>query len=368
MFTACVITRDSQKKLEKCLQNLCAYDIPVAVVDTGSLDDSIAVARRYTDNVSCFPWKDDFSAAKNYAIDRAETDFVMVVDSDEYLMEMDMQGLCRQMEGAPHMVGRVKLVNHYYIGGEERISEEWISRIFHKGKFRYEGRIHEQVTEVHGNPYETYTVDVVLDHDGYQLTGQKRAEKVGRNIRLLEAELDRFLAEHGEKDLSLASPEIQNEGAYLLYQLGRSYYMQEEYAIAAEYFATALEFDLDERLEYVADLVETYGYALLNSGQEQQALNLEGVYDTFANHADFCFLMGMVYMNNLRFDDGVREFEKAATFSDAKIRGVNSYLAYYNAGVIRECQGRTKEAISYYEKAQGYKKAIDELAKLKNRI
>ncbi len=61
---------------------------------------------------------------------------------------------------------------------------------------------------------------------------------------------------------------------YLLYQLGKSYYMMGEYGAACDWFAQGLSFDLNPALEYVIDMVETYGYALINSGQEQTALFL----------------------------------------------------------------------------------------------
>lgn len=365
MFTACIITRDQQEKLEKCLQCLTSFGIPIAVVDTGSEDDSVAVARKYTDNVSHFRWIDDFAAAKNYAVSRAQTDYVMVVDSDEYIEAVDVEELCRQMEKAPHMVGRVKRINGYVTGGEDRENSEWINRIFRKDLFHYEGKIHEQIMANHGGNYETYRSSVIMKHDGYQLTEEERYAKTQRNIRLLETELDAFTRAHEEEDLLSAPPAIQNEGGYLLYQLGKSYYMQGDYATAAEYFEIGLSFDLDVRLEYVVDMVETFGYALLNSGQADKALMLEAVYEEFAAHADFCFLMGMIYMNNQRFDEAVKEFLKATTFPEAKVHGANSYLAYYNAGVIFECQNQIEEALSYYEKAGDYEKAKNRLRLLR---
>lgn len=53
---------------------------------------------------------------------------------------------------------------------------------------------------------------------------------------------------------------------------------------------------MEPKLEYVIDMVETYGYAMLNSGKVQEALSYTSIYDVFGNSADFKFLMGLIYM------------------------------------------------------------------------
>jgi len=61
-------------------------------------------------------------------------------------------------------------------------------------------------------------------------------------------------------------------------------------------------------------MVETYGYALINCGQAEQAMFFENIYDAFSDRADFVFLMGLIYMNNSCFKEAIREFEKARMY------------------------------------------------------
>ena len=152
---------------------------------------------------------------------------------------------------------------------------------------------------------------------------------------------------------------------YVLYQLAKSYYMAAEYTKACAYFDCGLYFDLNPRLEYVIDMVETYGYALLNSGQADHALFLENVYEEFGNTADFNFLMGLIYMNNEMFDAAVEEFKKALKMPEERARGINSYLACYNIGVIYECLGQMTEAEQYYNRCGGYEPAEKRLENMK---
>ncbi len=66
-------------------------------------------------------------------------------------------------------------------------------------------------------------------------------------------------------------------------------------------------------------------------------------------------------MNNGLFEYAIDEFMKATTYKESTVSGVNSYKAFYNAGVIRECQGNIEEAISFYKKCGDYEMAQSRL-------
>lgn len=131
------------------------------------------------------------------------------------------------------------------------------------------------------------------------------------------------------------------------------------------YFCRGLSYDLNPKLEYVIDMVETYGYALINSGQAETALFFENIYEEFGNSADFQFLMGLIYMNNARFEEAVQEFLKAVKHKTCRNQGTNSYAAYYNIGVIYECLGDGDKAREYYWKCGDYEPARKRLEVIK---
>lgn len=347
-LSVCIITKNEKENLEKCLAALHPYGFELVVVDTGSSDGSKEMAARYTSSIYDFVWCDDFGAAKNYAVSKAENDMVMVIDSDEFICPFDNQQFLQDVAKHPHQVGRIRRVNYFSRNGERCENREWINRIFNRLEYCYEGRIHEQICSTQGkDEYQTYQTNVVIDHSGYDGTVETRRKKAKRNIELLLQEF-----------------ETNPDDTYILYQLGKGYYMAEDYPQAVRYFELALGYDLNPGLEYVIDMVETYGYALLNCGQAETALLLESVYEEFKSNADFQFLMGLVYMNNEHYDQAVDEFLKATTHEESRTTGVNSYLAYYNAGVIRECLGDTMQAKVFYKKCGSYEKARKQLAGL----
>ena len=75
--------------------------------------------------------------------------------------------------------------------------------------------------------------------------------------------------------------------------------------------------------------------------------------------------MGLIYMNNGLFDRAVDEFLGATKAPEAYTKGANSYLAYYNAGVIRECLGDLEQAKELYEKCGDYPRARERLVSIK---
>lgn len=348
--SVCIITKNEEKNIEHCLASIKPFGFEIIVVDTGSTDLTREIAQRYTGNVYDFAWCDDFAAAKNFAISKASNPYVMLIDSDECLQPFALEELYQLIRSHPEEVGRICRRNVLTRNGVRRENQECINRIFARDKFCYQGRIHEQVTAVDNSRYDTYQTPVMIIHTGYDLTVEERRKKAERNKKLLEKELVLLEA---EKD--------QEQIPYILYQLGKSSYMAEDYETACDYFSKGLSYDLNPRLEYVIDMVETYGYALLNSGQAEYALCFESIYEEFGGSADFQFLMGLIYMNNARFQQAVEEFKKAVRHQECRNQGVNSFAAYYNIGVINQCLGKKEEAVSWYKKCGNYEPAVQRI-------
>lgn len=348
-ISLCMIVRNEEKYLEQCLKSVVNLVDEIIIVDTGSIDSTKEIALKYTNKIYDFSWCNDFSAARNYSISKAGHEYILVVDGDEKLEKMDRSSVERLIEEHPQGVGRLLRINRYTRNHQEYRSRERVGRLFSKEYYRYEGKIHEQLTrrekaEQSEDGSNYYNVPLVFEHLGYEGELTVRKEKTQRNIRLLEIECR------------------QRPGdPYLLYQLGKSYYMEEEYNKACEYFEQVLCIELNQKLEYVEDLVESYGYSLLNTEQYEKALQLWNLYEEFNSSTDFVFLMGLILMNNGKFREAIGEFEKAAGRPDSKVEGVNGYLALYNIAVIYECLGYREKAFLYYRKCGDYQPAKQKL-------
>ncbi len=359
MFSACIITKNEEKNIERCLAALKNIGCEIVVADSGSTDNTVELARKFTDNVYFFEWENDFSKAKNFVASKASNDLIISVDADEVLTLGARAGENLGALVNSDALGRIALINH--MGEGENDNFDNVSRAYDRRRFEFKGAIHEQLVPVKDVTVRFMDVDAKLEHFGYMLSGEELHAKCERNLLLLmneERTLRLKLKADGE------NKQIREAFNYCLYQIARTYYIDKLYAKALEYLDELTGYDLNTELDYVQDMIEMYGYTLLESGHEERALGFEGLYDTFARTADFHFLMGLIYMKNARFEDAVNEFKLAAGYDRAKIYGVNSFLAYYNCGVIKEVLGSTDEAIAFYEKCGSYAKAVKQLEKL----
>lgn len=354
--SVCMIARNEEKHIEECCRRLRRYGFEIVLADTGSTDHTIELARKYTDQIFHFDWCDDFSAAKNYVIQKASHDWILSLDCDEYIETIDQTALQKCMELYPRSAGRILIRNRFTENGRTSCEQVRVSRFVNRQYFHFEGAVHEQLVPGavlhHAGKYKkntygnstghkyVYSAPITVLHVGYDGSEAEMHAKSKRNIALLEKEL-----------------KTQGPDPYLYFQLGQSYRRLHDYEQAVRCFDKGLAMDVNPALDYVQTMVESYGYTLLDLNRASDALNLLGVYENFSCRADFVFLMGLIYMNNGLFNEAVNEFQKAATMEEFSIDGVNSYKANYNIGVIYECAGYPQEARAAYLKCGDYEPA-----------
>ncbi len=187
-ISVCLITKNEAARLPRCLASVAAVAHEIIVVDTGSTDDTIAVASQFGAHVLRATWNDDFSAARNVALDAAACEWILSIDADEWLSPSGHRALFQAIAAPDVCAYKVSLVNHLDGGREDR---ELLTRLFRRDpRVRFKGRIHEQVTEalvplVRGGDRWPELRSVVIEHDGYLRAVINEKQKSERNQRLL---------------------------------------------------------------------------------------------------------------------------------------------------------------------------------------
>ncbi|EMA4139229.1 glycosyltransferase [Cronobacter turicensis] len=347
MISICMIVKNEAKHLADTLASVAAHFDDIVIVDTGSQDDTRAVAQRFTDKVYDFAWVDDFAAARNASLEYARHEWVLVIDADESITAVDIPALQALIHAHPDGVGRVERINYIDEGDGVTTLRERVSRLFPKARYHYQGVIHEQVTPREGlTSGERFPAPLTLDHVGYKKAVLQETDKITRNIRLLERAL-----------------QTQPDDPYLWFQLGKSHFLKRDYAPATDAFRNALSYEPNVALEYVEELVETLGYALINQGDYAAALSILD-YERWYASADFLFLKALILMNNGQLQAAVDTFLHCTRMPEGSKAGVTSFKAWYNIGVILEISGMTADAQACYEECGDYPPARAGLARL----
>lgn len=348
-ISVCIITKNEEQNLSKCLDAIAAYPFEIVVVDTGSTDNSREVALAHGAKVYDFPWINDFSAARNFSIAKASHNWILVLDSDEYVQNLDYDALLTFMQTSPKTIGRIE---RHSSDVDNNTTIDQVERFFDRRIYHYERPIHEQVLPILKDHIELASVPVLVDHSGY-FTPEIAKQKSDRNIELLES----YLIDHPDD-------------IYTYFQIGQSYYMIKEFEKALPYFEKALSYDLVPEAEYVQMLVVSYGHCLIYLGQIDTCIAfMEQIYEFFENYGDFVFLHACNYVRTKQYLKAIPLFVRCLNLRDFKSEGVTTYLPLYNLGLLYETLGETEMALNFYEKsAPFYPKAAIELEALRAKL
>lgn len=345
-ISLCMIVKNEEAFLNTTLKAAKHAKIfnEIVVVDTGSTDDSIKIANKNGAKVFNFEWVNDFSAAKNFAAACATNDWVLSVDADEEIVEAKADVL-KDFIKNPLNIGAITLVEML------DSSHNKIARLYNKTKCNYTGIIHEYITAMGSETTTILPVPIQMRHHGYLPQFGRTENKLKRNEELL-----------------ISALKNDPNDPYILFQLGKSYFCaNRNLEKACDYFEKALSQNPNPKLEYVYNLVECYGYALINTNKAAEAMKLRSRFLVLYNNiVQFRFLSAHIFQSNAMFIEAVECYETCIGAEGDDFKGITSYLSYYNIGVILEVVNMTKEAIDVYKKCGNYapaKKRLKEMRK-----
>ena len=343
-ISVCIIAKNEEAHIERLLSSLSSCPFEIVLVDTGSSDRTKEIAAKYTDCIYDFPWIDDFAAARNFSLSKASNDWILMMDSDEWVKSIDLEELDYFRKHLSHAVGSVTRENLTGDPGRPSLSTDQTERFFSRKRFQYTGIIHEQLTPKFEKSFEAFLLNTTIGHDGYLMTGQERIAKSLRNITLLKKQLEQ-----------------KPDDPYTLYQMGKGYEMIRDAANACLCFEKAHRQELDSELAYVQALILSYGEALLETGQFKKALSLDNYANSLSGSADYLYLMGMICLKNEQYEQALDQFEKAVALPNALKEGRNSYLCYYEIGRILSMISEWGMARNYFLKCGDYPPALHAL-------
>lgn len=106
-ISLCMIVKNEEDVLARCLDTVKDIVDEIIIVDTGSVDTTKEIAKEYTDKIYNFKWIDDFASARNFAFSKATKEYIMWLDADDIILEQDrnkLKDLKEKLNGKTDMV------------------------------------------------------------------------------------------------------------------------------------------------------------------------------------------------------------------------------------------------------------------------
>lgn len=279
-ISLCMIVKNEESCLERCLESVQGHVDEIVIVDTGSTDRTIEIAESFNARIIYYEWKQDFASARNESIMYATKDYILQLDADEYLDEKtDFEKIL------------LNKLDFYYVNIRNHKTDG--SSIVHKSvrlfkrrpDFIFVGRIHEQV-DVNQPNVRGGSVDILIHHTGYTDKVYKEKNKHIRNMEILIQEVQ------------------QNRTGFNLYNLGNQYAQEGSYEKALSSFQEA--FGLEKNRSYIPDLLSQMVICLIYLKRYEEAHQLvNDAIAVYSSHADLYAIQGNLYKQMELYEDAL---------------------------------------------------------------
>ncbi|WP_175073648.1 glycosyltransferase [Terribacillus sp. AE2B 122] len=354
-LSLCMIVKNEGKVLERCLQSVADHVDEIIIADTGSTDNTKEIAGKFNAKIYDYTWSNDFSAARNFAAEKANGEWILVLDADEYVSEENLKEAREELSQTKHSILAVNILNFTGdLWGDT--AQHRHARVYkNDGNIEFHRTIHEQLKFMDGQELVVGLSPLVLYHTGYLNKTFKEKDKSSRNKELIELELI-------------------NKKAFDYFNLGNELKIERKTEKALDAYINAYKLKEDHALDWIPFCLCNMTECLIELKRYDDALMvIRDASQIYANTADFIYLKGQIYLLQGRYDDAKEVFQSIIEKSHLYTAQVKStdYRSYYpnmRLGYIFSQELNAYEAIKYYTKAINYNKysvdAIVEVVKL----
>jgi tetratricopeptide (TPR) repeat protein len=348
--SACMIVKNEEEHLQACLESIRDWVDEIIVVDTGSTDRTVEIAKSFGAKIFFQQWEGDFSKARNYSLAQADKDWIFIIDADEEFVREDIP-LIKKMMGQDKF--RLISINVYNMN---KATGEYTSflpsnRLFRRDAgFYYEGIVHNQLIFT---PQEhILRAGIRLKHYGYSLSPEKMKKKLMRSRELLEKQLetrpnDSYAHFNYAQLLRGSGAELDEETAGLIIKHAQN---------VIELTNDSLSSNLHLHLMAHHQLITTYIYQ--KNYREAERLCLKAL-ELKADYLDPILSLGHIYSHLKELDKAEEYFRrylnKQALYDESQettniillyIRA--KHIAYYGLGLIAHYKGQLDKAEEYF--------------------
>jgi glycosyltransferase involved in cell wall biosynthesis len=339
----CIIVKDEEERLPHCLASVQGIADEMIVVDTGSHDRTIAIAKKYGATVHSFEWCNDFSAARNHSLQYAQGDWVLVLDADETLVPAIIPALKQAIRSEQHLV--INLLRQEV--GAAQSPYSMLSRLFRRHPDIYFTRpyhamIDDSVTQLLQREPQWqigYLPEVAILHEGYQSELIASRDKFNKALNTMEG----FLVTHPN------DPYVCSKLGALYVQIGET---EKGLELLRRGLRSIYGNANENALNDASTLYELH-YHLGSVYSELQNPNKAEHHYQAALQQPIPARLKLGATNNLGniFKDKGQLQNAAAMYQQALQIDPSFSVGYYNLGMTLKAMGQLSAAIEHYQRA-----------------
>jgi glycosyltransferase involved in cell wall biosynthesis len=337
-ISLCMIVKNEEEYLPKCLESVKDIVDEIIIVDTGSTDKTVEIAKEYGARVYYYKWNNNFSEARNVSLKYATKDWILILDADDELRVeyKDNFKLLLNTQLDENAVYYFETLNYY----GNKIDDNCITvnlnpRMFKNGQdIHYEGEIHNQLAYPH-NKYDAVCPSVKIHHYGYLNKSIKVKDKRNRNISILS---------------ELIKKEPNNKFNY--FNLGNEYTALGDAKKALEYYYKAYE-DFNPTTGFSAILLLKIIISNYNIHEYTKALDFIDISSKYyPQFTDVYFFKALVYKDLDRPTLQIKALEKCIELGEPS----PELKFFYGSGSFKACfeLGNVYMKLKDYDTAYNY--------------
>lgn len=353
----CMIVKNEQDIISRCLDCIKPIVDEIIIVDTGSTDRTKEIASSYTSRIFDFEWIDDFSAARNFAFSKATKDYILWLDADDVLLEEDQNKLLHLKKSLDPSIDSVTMLYHLDVdhSGTPSLSYRRNRLVKRERNFRWHGAVHEYL-EVSGHILNS---DITVIHNSVHHDSD-------RNLRIYESRLDKE-EEFSPRDLYYYANELSDH---------------RQYEKAIEYYLKFLHTGqgwVEDNINACGKLADMYHH-LGDEAKERQYAFKSFEYDT--PRAEFCCRIGFQFIKDQDFRKAAFWYKMATELEKPKdswgfineacwtwLPHIQLSICYYHMGNLEKAYLHNEKARSYnpqHENILSNKRFYENLLRKKN--
>lgn len=317
LLSLCMIVKNEEDNLKRCLESVKDIVNEIIIVDTGSTDHTIEIAKKYGAKIFRFDWNNNFSDARNFSIDKASGEWILIMDADDELEAQDKAKLLKLLNNPEVDVYFLQTLS--YVGdkpGDDIVSNLNVRLIRNNRGIKFQGAIHEQIHIDNNNFNKNKKIcieKVRFYHYGYLNKNIDSKNKRKRNIHILEKLI--------KKD--------ENNG-FNLFNLGNEYFALGDYTSALKYYKKSYK-NFNPFIGYSPKLLLRMIMALdeLNRYQEEFEIIEVGL-KYYPNFTDLEFIKASLNYKLGNYLNAIKSFKKCISLGEPPLHlsfivGVGSY-------------------------------------------